>query len=276
MANCITAPPESQDSSGEPVREIPNYYAVIPSEIMYNDGLEANAKLLFGQISGLSNKFGYCKASNQYFCELNKWSERTVSRLIKSLEDRGYISRDVIKDKSGQVSERRIYILPSVTCGHPVDKIVTTPCQNCQDPPDKIVRYNSIDINNKKESKKKKDDKPDPLSMEEMKPVFEQCIRAIAGDDWSRETKNRLYLELIDFYQPREKGKTDPARTEYGIRRQISMLVKYSGGDPEVMIDLLVRSTAIGSRGIIDPNKSWGGGRRKEAEPAEPDGVLHL
>lgn len=277
MTNCTTAPPECQGQPEKNERPNPNYYAIIPAEVRYDKKLRANEKLLYAELSAWCNLYGVCTASTGRLAELFKVSPQAIKEWLRHLEEHNYIRREIQKKETGEVVVRKIYVLVSATGGRGSTQILPTPATDVDEGGQQTLPENIIYINNnKKESKKKKDDKPDPLSMEEMKPIFETCIRAIAGDDWSRETKNRLYLELIDFYRPREKGKTDPARTEYGIRRQVSMLVKYSGGDPEIMIDLLMRSTAIGSRGIIDPNKSWGGGRRKEAEPAEPDGVLHL
>ena len=51
--------------------ETPNYYAIIPSNVRYSD-LKPNAKLLYGEITALSNKHGFCFASNKYFANLYK------------------------------------------------------------------------------------------------------------------------------------------------------------------------------------------------------------
>ena len=72
----------------------PNYYAIIPANVRYDKDISANAKLLYGEISSLSNKYGYCIATNEYFSSLYSVSERTVTEWIKSLEEKQYIISD--------------------------------------------------------------------------------------------------------------------------------------------------------------------------------------
>ena len=55
-----------------------NYYAIIPADVRYNKNLTPNAKLLYGELTALSNKEGYCWASNSYFAELYKVSNASV------------------------------------------------------------------------------------------------------------------------------------------------------------------------------------------------------
>jgi len=89
------------------VAENISYYAVIPAEVRYDKDLNANAKLLYGELTSLSNKTGYCWAKNEYFAELYGLSERTVSRMIAQLEAKGYIRCEMATTKDG--SERHIY-----------------------------------------------------------------------------------------------------------------------------------------------------------------------
>tara|TARA_A100001201_G_scaffold16947_2_gene19862 strand:+ start:75 stop:716 length:642 start_codon:yes stop_codon:yes gene_type:complete len=88
--------------------DCPSYYAIIPAEVRYSN-LKPNAKLLYGEITSLTHKEGYCFATNNYFATLYKVSKNTVSTWISSLEKSGFINIDMIyKDK--QIVERRITI----------------------------------------------------------------------------------------------------------------------------------------------------------------------
>ena len=42
------------------------YYAIIPAILLFNENIKANEKLLYAVITVLSNKEGYCYASNVY------------------------------------------------------------------------------------------------------------------------------------------------------------------------------------------------------------------
>lgn len=99
----------------------PNYYAIIPANIRYDNNLKAIEKLMYGEITALTNKEGYCFAKNGYFAELFEVANNTVSRWISNLEKRGYIRVNIIRDKRGQIIERRIFI-------------VNTYLQNCRYP----------------------------------------------------------------------------------------------------------------------------------------------
>ena len=47
-----------------------SYYAIIPANVRYDNELTEKAKLLYGEITCLSNKEGYCFALNNYFAIL--------------------------------------------------------------------------------------------------------------------------------------------------------------------------------------------------------------
>ena len=72
-----------------------SYYAIIPANVRYDADLTPNAKLLYGEITALCNEKGYCWAKNKYFAELYSTSEKSITRWIKNLADKGYIETDV-------------------------------------------------------------------------------------------------------------------------------------------------------------------------------------
>ena len=87
--------------------EAPGYWAVIPATVRYDDRIPANAKLLYGEITALCDRKGFCWAKNEYFAALFGWSADTVTRLIRKLRDAGYLDVEMVPTASG--SERRIY-----------------------------------------------------------------------------------------------------------------------------------------------------------------------
>lgn len=83
----------------------PNYYAIIPAFVRYDEELSPNAKLLYGEITALSNFLGYCWANNTYFSKLYSVSTSTIKRLLKQLCDKKYIRIEVSNNNS-----RKIYV----------------------------------------------------------------------------------------------------------------------------------------------------------------------
>lgn len=82
-----------------------NYYAIIPAVVRYDNELTDKAKLLYGEITCLSNKEGFCFATNNYFAKLYRCTTRAIQNTISKLQERGYI-RVVIENNF----ERKIYL----------------------------------------------------------------------------------------------------------------------------------------------------------------------
>ena len=87
----------------------PTFYAIIPANVRYSN-LKPNAKLLYGEITALSNKEGFCWSSNNYFAELYGVTKNTISLWINQLKDQNFIHVEVIRDKNKQVIKRTMTI----------------------------------------------------------------------------------------------------------------------------------------------------------------------
>jgi DNA-binding transcriptional regulator YhcF (GntR family) len=94
----------------KPMSDKPNYYAIIPADVRYSN-LKPNAKLLYGEITALSGKLGYCYATNNYFADLYGVSKNTVSRWISDLNKLGFINIEVERNEKKQVIKRKIGII---------------------------------------------------------------------------------------------------------------------------------------------------------------------
>ena len=85
------------------------YYAIIPSTVLFNERIKANEKLLYAVITVLSNKEGYCYASNTYLGKLLKAQPHTISKWVSHLKSSGFLCLDIIKNDKGEIIQRRIY-----------------------------------------------------------------------------------------------------------------------------------------------------------------------
>lgn len=83
----------------------PNYYAVIPATVRYDSRLTGDEKILFGEITALTQKEGYCWANNEYFANLYGVHKQTISKWVNNLKDYKHIETEI--DKLGN---RKIYI----------------------------------------------------------------------------------------------------------------------------------------------------------------------
>ncbi|ALP91205.1 helix-turn-helix domain-containing protein [Clostridium butyricum] len=122
------------------------YYAVIPADVRYNKNLKDKAKLLYGELTALANEKGYCWASNSYFAELYEVSKSTISRLIKNLNEEGYINVELVYEGK-EIVGRKIYINSAT----PIRKNEHTYKQECEEGLSKIehtpIRKNVKDNN---------------------------------------------------------------------------------------------------------------------------------
>lgn len=126
------------------IEDRPSYYAIIPATVRYDKRLKANEKLLYGEITALSNKTGNCFASNKYFANLYSVSIETISRWISHLCELKYINTNLVyKNGKKEIEKRIISILPI-----PIDEKINTYCQKNQEGVDEKVKDNNTSINN--------------------------------------------------------------------------------------------------------------------------------
>ena len=131
------------------MEEKPNYYAIIPANVRYNENLNSSQKLFYGEITALTYKTGECWASNNYFARIYKVSPSLITNWVKALEKENLIAVDYeYKDKS--IKRRTIRIIGIQNIEHPI--------QNIEEGYSKYLKENNTSINNTsiKESNKEK------------------------------------------------------------------------------------------------------------------------
>ncbi len=119
-----------------------NYYAIIPANVRYDSELKANEKLLYGELTALTNEKGYCWATNGYFAELYSVSKQSVSAWISNLKDKGYINIVYVKDTANTNLEKRLIYI-----ANPHQENLKPPSKNLEAPHQENLKENNT-INN--------------------------------------------------------------------------------------------------------------------------------
>ncbi|UXS57014.1 helix-turn-helix domain-containing protein [Staphylococcus delphini] len=123
----------------------PSYYSIITANVRYDNRLTDSEKLLFAEITSLSNKHGYCTASNGYFAKLYEVTKVTISRRIANLKDCGYLQVEIIRN-GNEIKQRKLYPLTEMI--RPINANDNTPINNSVNTPIITnVKENNTSIN---------------------------------------------------------------------------------------------------------------------------------
>lgn len=157
--------------------EKPSYYAIIPAFVRYDERLSSSEKLMYGELTCLTNKLGYCYATNGYFAKLYGKDVSTISRWVKNLEGCGYIS--IAYEREGVQVARRIIKMIDIpekilqNCNEGIEFLQGGYCKNRKE---NNTRYNntSNNIYTVTEEKPKRTRKPFTTNYEQ---VLNICIK---------------------------------------------------------------------------------------------------
>lgn len=195
----------------------PSYYATIPAPVRYDKELKPMEKLLYGEISSLSNQWGFCIAGNSYFAKLYDVDKMTVSRWINKLKKLGYVDTQEIRNERKQVVQRRIYMkditvvarqrqleaLAKASLDTPIDKKIDTPLsteksiggidKKIDTPIDKKVKDNIIySFNNKIEEKEEVNNARTVTSLDTAFTSIKSLYTDITGKKPTQYALNKL------------------------------------------------------------------------------------
>jgi len=92
-----TKPKERKEDSNPELDPKPSYFVIIPGNIMYDKRLPTKAKLLYGIITSLCRREGFCWATNEYLAKPFEAHKTTVSKWIAALEKYKHIKTMIDK-----------------------------------------------------------------------------------------------------------------------------------------------------------------------------------
>ena len=201
------------------MEEKPNYYAIIPAEVKYDKQLKPNEKLLYGEITSLATKTGECWASNNYFADLYEVEPETISRWIKDLKDRGYITTRIdYKEGTKEIEKRAIIIEGGIDkkINRGIDKKINRGI-------DKKVKGNKQEVNNTRINREE-------TNKEEKKGLFEYLETQLG------RLLNPLEFEIANSWEdtPTTRSTIDQAIKQGG--RSVQYIQKIIASKPKAIV----------------------------------------
>lgn len=203
----------------------PSFYAVIPANVRYCKDITSSSKLLYGEITSLCHKEGYCWASNSYFAELYGVSTKTVSTWIKELITFGFISSQIIyKEGTNEIVNRYLRL-----CAYPTHEKVNTPTHK------KVKDNNNKEINNKINNKKE-EEKEKPTAADEIPDYIKANRDAIKPKP--QITKEQLKADLLENEYCRRSANQNGVKANYEIFVDDFIFEKFGLGENTKWQDL--------------------------------------
>ena len=175
------------------MKEKPSYFAQIPADVRYNKKLSPMERLLYAEITCLTNYKGYCWASNAYFGKLFDRNPKSISRNLQNLSLHNYIKIYLVKDDNKNVDKRVISLvskLPKSAKLPPPQKCVTPLHKNVEDnnKNEKIVLFDEFwEAYNVKKSRKLCYDKFIALSLD----ICKKCV--VAAKEYSESITDSTF-----------------------------------------------------------------------------------
>ena len=184
--------------------EQPSYYSILTANVRYDKELKANEKLLFSEITALSNKSGYCHANNNYFAKLYSVSKTSISNWINHLKEKGYLKVAMIKDGK-EIKERRLFPIST-----PIKENFNTPSKNLYEgneenfntPIKENFKENITSINNTSKNKQLTDGSKsikDVFNLWEQNWGFPNAIAQQDLTEWCNEFGNDLVHHAMTY-----------------------------------------------------------------------------
>lgn len=183
------------------MNEKPNYYAIIPANVRYDNELRANEKLLYGEITALTQKTGECWASNKYFSELYDVKQNAIATWIRHLKEKKYIRVDYVY-KGKEIEKRCIKI-------GDIQKDTTYSQKDNRGGIQKGEENNTSSINNTRE-----------------KEIYKEKVY------FENEKVNNLFMEFLEIRKKKKAINSDLA-----ITKLVNKLNKYDDEQKCLLLD---------------------------------------
>lgn len=183
----------------------PNFYSIIPAYVRYSNRINSFEKLLYSEITALSDKNGYCFASNQYFAKVFDMHKNSISRSITKLEQENFIKISIDQEKG---NFRKIYLTNILPINKKVDSNSALPInKNGVTPINKNEYYNNTSINNLYSFNENEKNNDDTIQGKKEKTNKKEKIEILLSHLKSRyvDIEDQLKFSLSTYLKYREE-----------------------------------------------------------------------
>ena len=194
------------------MKEQPTYYSILTADVRYDFNLTDSEKLLYSEITALSNKYGYCTATNNYFAKLYDVTKVTISRRISNLKKHGYLDIEMILEDN-EVKQRKIYPLSQKLRG--INTNDNTPINNSDNTPinrndkDNNTSNNNTSINTTSKNKGVLGDVIDKRANKDYSEIISEYNKLAFGlptqrtyeqiEEWLKQHNKELIIHVMQY-----------------------------------------------------------------------------
>jgi DNA-binding transcriptional ArsR family regulator len=230
----------------------PSYYSILTANVRYDKRLSDFEKILYSDITALTNKNGYCTASNSYFANVFGKTKETISRRISHLQKLGYIEAKLIADEKGNIVERRIYLLTKISI--PIDKNVNRGIdKNIKGVLTKTSIYNNTSNNNTSNNIIKENTKEKKFNFK--KELLNLGIDPDLVDDWLLIRKRKKAVNTKTAFKA-IKNQIEKTENEFNLTKNQILEIVVSNDWKGFKADWI--------KNLFEKEKKGAGGQKKE------------
>lgn len=244
------------------------FWAVVPATVLDDMSLPANAKILYGVLSSLMRREGFCWPSNAQLAEAMHCSEDVISRWVAALAKAGHIRIMIEPNRKTGGKIRRIY--PSLPEPALLDNSggYSDVCPSTySDKNPRVVGQKSESIYKdgyKKEKKKKEKEKPQAA-----------CAAALSILSQCAEYGRDVTAAMQRFLSMRDELKK-PIKSAQAATMLWNKLINLSGGNAHHMAALLDKATECQWLSLYQLKDDELGRLQRGAPQADEAGTIDL
>ncbi len=211
------------------------FWSVVPATVLDDMSIPANAKILYGVLSSLMRREGYCRPTNAQLAEAMHCSEDVISRWIAALGKAGHIRIVIEPNRKVGGKIRRIYpALPEPTFVENTEGYSDECPSTYSDKNPRVVgqKSESLYIDGYKYKKEKEKEKEKPTADAVASSLLAECERY--GHD--------VTLAMRRFLSMRQEIKK-PVKSAQAATMLLNKLKRFSDCDGAHMVALLDKAT---------------------------------